>query len=224
MKSCDITVIMPAYNAGPYILQAIESIKKQSLGGEAQMIVIDDGSTDQTAAQLQENSSLTLLKKPNGGAASARNMGLRQKLRKYVYFLDADDLAQVDAFLTLGRSLEEDRDLGAVFGLAEDFISPELSEEQKKTLYPRLSAYSGILPGCSLIRSEVFEQIGMFDETLSSGEVIDWMLRLRNSGLKSISLPVVTLKRRLHMHNTGRLQREQERRNYAAILRRRLSK
>ena len=110
------------------------------------------------------------------------------------------------------------------FGKAEDFISPELTEVEKAELKPRTAPYGGVLPGCSLIRKSVFDAIGMFDDTMKSGETVAWQMKLRDAGIKTAQIPMVTLKRRLHLTNTGRVQQKQEMANYAALLRKRMRK
>ena len=81
-----------------------------------------------------------------------------------------------------------------------------------------------MLPGCSLIKRQVFETVGLFDDTMKSGETVAWLLKLRDAGIKSVQLPTVTLTRRLHLTNTGRTQQKQEMANYAALLRKRMMK
>ena len=68
-------------------------------------------------------------------------------------------------------------------------------------------------------RKKVFETAGLFSEELKSGETIEWMIRMQRKQLKIVKIGVVTLKRRIHLNNTGRKKREEEIKNYAAILR-----
>lgn len=217
-----LSVIIPAYQAEKYIAQAVASVRQQNWPGEMEIIVIDDGSADQTVA-VAENLNVKVLRKSQGGAASARNMGLRTATGDLILLLDADDMltpgsldAMYDA-LTAGQ-------VNAVFSMAEDFISPELTDAQKAELKPRPTAYGGVLPGCSLIRREVFDTIGLFDDTMKSGETVAWQMKLRDAGIKTVQIPTVTLRRRLHLTNTGRLHQKQEMANYAALLRKRMKK
>ncbi len=216
-----LSVIIPAYEAEKYIAQAVDSVRKQGWEGERQIIVIDDGSSDQTA-QVARELGVQVLCKTQGGAASARNAGLKASTGDLILLLDADDVLTDGALQAMYEALTNGAD--AVFAMAEDFISPELSDGQKAELKPRPGPYGGVLPGCSLIRRRVFDAVGVFDDTMKSGETVAWQLKLRDAQIKTVQLPVVTLKRRLHLTNTGRLHQKREMADYAALLRRRMKR
>ena len=216
-----LSVIIPAHQAEKYIAQAVASVQAQNWAGQTEIIVIDDGSADNTAAAA-EALGLQVIRKVQGGAASARNAGLRVAAGALILLLDADDVLTEGALDAMYAAMQDGVD--GVFAMAEDFISPELSDAQKAELKPRPTAYGGVLPGCSLIRKIVFETIGLFDDTMKSGETVAWQLKLRDAGIKTTQIPFVTLKRRLHLTNTGRTQQKQEMANYAALLRKRMRK
>ena len=217
-----LSVIIPAHQAEKYITQAVASVRQQNWLGEMEIIVIDDGSKDRTA-EVAETLEVKLLRKEQGGAASARNMGLRAASGDLVLLLDADDVLRPGSLDAMYAALTENK-AEAVFSMAEDFISPELTEKEKAELKPRPAAYGGVLPGCSLIHRQVFDTIGLFDDTMKSGETVAWQMKLRDAGIKTAQIPTVTLQRRLHLTNTGRLHQKQEMANYAALLRQRMKK
>lgn len=217
-----LSVIIPAYQAEKYIAQAVASVRAQNWPGQVQILVIDDGSRDNTAAAAQAL-GVQVLRKTQGGAASARNEGLKLATGQLILLLDADDVLTEGALAAMADAMAENG-TDAVFAMAEDFISDELTDAQKSELRPRTAPYSGVLPGCSLIKRQVFETVGLFDDTMKSGETVAWLLKLRDAGIKSVQLPTVTLKRRLHLTNTGRTQQKQEMANYAALLRKRMMK
>jgi glycosyltransferase involved in cell wall biosynthesis len=93
MNTPEISVVMPAYNAEKYIAESIESILNQSFS-QWELIIIDDGSTDNTAeivAKFQSDKRIKLIKQANGGVSSARNAGINAASGNYITFLDADD-------------------------------------------------------------------------------------------------------------------------------------
>lgn len=221
MSELSISVIIPAYNAKVYLPEAVASVRAQQGVKIAEIIVIDDGSSDGTAS-CAESLQCRVIQKERGGAATARNLGVEAATGELIAFLDADDVFAEGALSALTAPFCDGGETAAVFGKAEDFISPELTEEQRDRLSARPDAYGGILPGCSLVRRSVFDEIGLFDTSLRSAETVAWMMKLRESGLATAEIPMVTLRRRIHMTNTGRVNRLQEMQNYAAILRKRI--
>ena len=217
-----LSVIIPAYNAEKYLEEAVSSVRAQHWEGETEILVINDGSTDATA-EVGGKLGCFVLNKERGGAASARNTGIRVSGGAWMLLLDADDMLCPDALKSLYQPFTEKPETAAVFGRARDFISPELASEQQNVLQTRDGSYRGILPGCSLIRRKVFDQIGLFNESLQSGETVEWMMKLRSSGLETVMIETITLNRRIHLTNTGRVDRRQEMRNYAALLRKRMN-
>jgi glycosyltransferase involved in cell wall biosynthesis len=90
-----VSIVIPAFNAAPFIERTLRSACAQTHAA-IEILVVDDGSTDDTAALVERlaasDARITLFRKPNGGVASARNLGLQQARAEWVTFLDADDL------------------------------------------------------------------------------------------------------------------------------------
>lgn len=94
-----VTVIIPCYNQAAFLPEAVASLQAQTLGAW-ECLIVDDGSKDNTA-EVAANIALLeprvrLLQKPNGGSASARDLGLQQARGEYIQFLDADDTIAPD--------------------------------------------------------------------------------------------------------------------------------
>ena len=100
-KAFDLTIIVPVYNAQKHLRQCIESLVNQKTEYKYLVKFVDDGSTDSSAEILNEyclsNSNFQVIRKNNGGAASARNVGLENLNSNYVMFVDADDYISDDA-------------------------------------------------------------------------------------------------------------------------------
>jgi len=92
-----VSILIPAFNAAPWIAQTLDSALAQTWP-QIEILVVDDGSTDNTLdiARSYKNKSLRVISQPNAGAAAARNTGLRAALGDYIQFLDADDLLAPD--------------------------------------------------------------------------------------------------------------------------------
>lgn len=200
------SVVIPAYNAEPYIRQAIESALIQ-LGPDDRVIVVDDGSQDNTAAvvRLVIDPRVTLIcAKQNGGIATARNLALPHVQTDYLHFLDSDDLwpvGRMDAIETCINGEQPPPDV--ISGHIEHFYCDSLSESQRRkfSLPPRQGAS---LPGSVVLSRNVMRGIGLFDETLTSGEFIDWIVRVLQLKVHWVKLDAVFLRRRIHGANHTR--------------------
>src|SRR5215469_13559635 len=85
-----VSVIIPAFNPVVYLVDAVKSVIAQTFS-DWELLIVDDGSTE-ALPELPEDPRVTLLHKPNGGVASARNFGMDKAACELVAFLDADDL------------------------------------------------------------------------------------------------------------------------------------
>ncbi|SFP75946.1 Glycosyl transferase family 2 [Geopseudomonas sagittaria] len=106
-----ISVVIPAYNYARLLPRAVESVLPQ-LTDSCELLVVDDGSTDDTpqvlnALQAQYPGRFRAIRKTNGGASSARNLGIRESRGQYLVFLDADDELAADALAALSVHLRE---------------------------------------------------------------------------------------------------------------------
>jgi len=108
-----VSVIIPAYNAGKYIEKAVQSVLKQTYSN-IEIIVVNDGSTDNTLDVLSQFSGVKIISTPNKGVSHARNVGIEASIGEYISFLDADDELEYDAIDVLLKSvLKNDADICA---------------------------------------------------------------------------------------------------------------
>lgn len=113
-----ISVIMPAFNAGTYISEAINSVLKQN-HSNWELLIVNDGSTDNTESIIKSiaDPRIKYFKKENGGVSSARNLALQNMKGEYFCFLDADDTFPKDALETRLKPFEKDKNLFFVDGI-----------------------------------------------------------------------------------------------------------
>src|SRR5689334_18320889 len=113
-----VSVVVPAYNVSSYLAAALSSVECQSLGNY-QVLIVDDGSTDQTAeiatAFCQRDSRFQLLQKPNGGLSSARNYGIRHANGEYIALLDGDDTYHPDKLAVHVAKLDSFPEIGVTY-------------------------------------------------------------------------------------------------------------
>lgn len=218
-----VSVVIPVYNGEKYLGEAIRSVIEQTLRPN-EVIVVDDGSTD-NSAQIAESfvPHVKLIKKGNNGAASARNAGIMKSKGFYLAFLDADDLwlpnkleIQMD-FLTSNRHIE------ILFCKAIQFYSPDLSANTRIKIQIVENVLPYHVPGTVLLSKDSFLSIGLYNENYKTGETIDWYLRALDSDYKINTLNEVLLRRRIHSKNSSRLKKS-HRSDYIKIVRETLAR
>ncbi len=110
-----VSVIIPCYQQGRFLAEAIESVLAQS-HAEYEIIVVDDGSTDDTAEVAARYPEVRYLRQSNGGTSTARNLGIRESHGNYLVFLDADDILLPHALRTGISALAGRADCAMTFG------------------------------------------------------------------------------------------------------------
>jgi len=215
--TAQIGVVIPCYNAEPYIAAAIDSVLSQTLP-PSRVVVVDDGSTDASAEVARGfGDRISVVSRPNGGISAARNTGIAACDMPLLAFLDADDLWVESKLENQAAVLAGHPELDCVFGHAQQFISPELLPAQRERIACREDAMPARLASAMLVRREAFLKVGWFNEGLDIGETVDWLARADEQGLEGRILPEVMLKRRLHLSNSGVVKRS-ARSDYARVL------
>lgn len=217
-----ISIIIPVKNGANYIKQALEAIHKQNVNKE--IIIVDDGSTDNTGEIAKEYGCIVLRNEISQGPVKAKNKALKIATGNYIIFHDHDDIMETNTLRKLCTELEMNPVISAVMAKVKDFYSPELSEEEKKRTIIKSEPYYGLFTGAVLIRKSVFEKIGLFNDSVTAGEIIDWQSKMCANHLKIKKLDFVATNRRIHSSNFGKTQQKTEFKDYAALLRAKLRK
>jgi glycosyltransferase involved in cell wall biosynthesis len=181
-----VSVVIPAYNAAPWIAETIDSVLAQTFS-DFEVIVVDDGSTDETPNIVSSyEDSIRYLRKRNGGSASARNAGIRAAQGAYIAFVDADDLWMPQKLELQMDLLSNDIDLAWVY--SDAFVVEEKSDNVLYRAGEHVSLHAGdilrplvlhdFIPSPTpIVKREVFAVAGYFDESLRRSE--DWDMWLR---------------------------------------------
>lgn len=203
-----VSVIIPVYNCDRYLGKAIESVLKQTYQ-PLETIVIDDGSTDNSAEVARNfGASVQYHYQTQSGAATARNLGVEFVRGSFLAFLDADDFWVEDKLTRQIAIFASNPDLDIVFGHVQNFHSPELDETVKNKIHCPSELMPGYHPGTMLVKREVFERVGFFETHLKMGEFISWYSRATDLGVRVQMLPELLMWRRLHETNQGIRNRE----------------
>lgn len=199
-----VSVIIPLFNKEQFIEQTLQSVLNQSYKN-LECIIVDDGSTDNgpeiTRRFIEHNNlSWKLVSQPNAGQTKARNSGIRLSNSEYLAFLDSDDIwaptkiqSQVDTM---------NKNPGCVLVLSAYAIFGDRTKRPRVVRHKRskrmnsrwldMRGFGGGLESLGLVRRSTIDEIGMFDEELSTSSGLDLSLRLATCGevllLKRIGL------------------------------------
>lgn len=185
-----VSVVIPTYNRAHYLKVTIDNVLQQTYR-DFEVIVIDDGSTDDTPEALASyGDKIRAIRKANAGPAAARNTGIMDACGELIAFLDDDDLwdpRKLDVYVT---AFDQHPEVGAVYGNYQfidgdgRIVAPlEIEAESHfgkmpsgQVYYEFLSSFYGV-PATMMVRRECFARAGLFDPHCDSVE--DWDMWIR---------------------------------------------
>jgi len=181
-----ISVIIPVFNGERFIAEAIQSVLNQNYE-PLEIIVIDDGSTDGTADIVKIfEGNIRYFYQKNSGIAVARNAGVTKAKGDFITFIDADDVWAKNKLEIQTRLFENNPEAELVIGFL--VRSPFIGCEKLWTMNPE--SMKGIFAtqlGSTLIKNEVFQKVGLFDEEMQQAEDLDWLMRVREAGIRVLA-------------------------------------
>lgn len=205
-----VSIIIPTYNHGNYVLETLRSVFAQTFS-DYEVIVVNDGSPDQTAQLLQplmDEGRIRYIEQVNGGQAAARNRGLAEAKGKFIAFLDDDDLWPADKLAWQTDVLEKTNAVlvgGSVVHIREGCEGEHhptnvIGKITKEDLAGGAQFFS---PGQTLIRHEALKTVGGFDPSIWGADDYDLYLRLEQQGTLYIE-DKISLFYRLHAGNASK--------------------
>ena len=205
-KNLLVSVVIPVYNGSQYLAEAIESVLSQTYQ-PTELIIVDDGSTDNSAIIAQSYKQVHYIYQPNQGVSVARNTGLLAAQGGFIAFLDADDQWPAEKLNLQVEYLLNHPQVGFTITYQKITLEPGAAVPplfKKDLLYKEHPAY---VPSALMAQKTIFEQIGGFDPTyINAGEDIEWFSRAKDAGIPMAILPQTLLYRRMHNANIS-LQR-----------------
>ncbi|NWG13819.1 MAG: glycosyltransferase [Acidobacteria bacterium] len=218
-----VSVVIPAYNQARYLTEALQSVMIQTLG-DLEIILVDDGSTDQTAQIVKGISDprLRYIYQDNRGLSAARNTGMRSSSGEYLTFLDSDDLFLPSKLELLVRAMESHPEAGIAAGQAIPI--DDQGNRIGKVFTKRLPDYPAELllgnplhVGSVLLRRSWQQKVGYFDENLRSYEDWDMWLRLALAGCRAVWVPEPVSLYRFHGAQMTRLGSQMTEATFAVL-------
>ncbi|MFZ2447162.1 MAG: glycosyltransferase [Syntrophobacteraceae bacterium] len=181
-----ISVIIPTYNRAEPVIEAVESVLAQrDVPQGLEIIVVDDGSTDGTREALGRFSEgIRYIRRPHGGVSAARNQGIAESRGEYIAFLDSDDLWLPGKLSAQMRYFYENPE--AVLCQTEEIwmrggkrLNPRKHHKKPEgRCFPLLLERCLVSPSAVVIRRDLFDTVGLFDESLPACEDYDLWLRI----------------------------------------------
>jgi len=185
-----VSIIIPAYNQARFLSRSIESALQQT-HADVEVIVIDDGSTDETPAILSRYNSqprFKSIRQPNAGLPATRNRGIAEAIGDYLCFLDSDDFYAVEKCARQAELLDKSPELGFVYcdftqvdqqglPLTEQTSIAQLQRTLSGNIFPALMEGGYFPPHTAMIRRSVLDEVGAFDPELGGHADYDLWLR-----------------------------------------------
>jgi len=218
-----VSYIVPVFNGARYLAEALESILRQTLQ-PLEVIVVDDGSTDDTAEIARRyEGRIVYVPQAHAGQSAARNHGIQMTRGELIAFLDADDLVDPRKLERQVARFDARPEMDLCQAYTRNFWSPDVPVEQRRDdpqwtrLQPRaLSTW--------LVRRSLLDRIGGFDVEMKFSETVEWYWRAREAGALIELLPEVLAYRRVHRDNLTRRHRDEQVDGLIAVLRTALAK
>jgi glycosyltransferase involved in cell wall biosynthesis len=179
------SIIIPSYNRGHILPQAITSVLNQTYSNW-ELIIVDDGSTDNTSIVMNNfiDIRINYLKKENGGVCSARNYGVNFSKGEYLVFLDSDDFVSKDWLQHFYEKIVIDSNLDPDIicsGLERVNLKTNESVFVKPTDHGNGAiGWAVVIPGSFSVKKEFLIETGLFDEKITYGENTELFMRFRS--------------------------------------------
>lgn len=199
----EITVVMATRNAAAFVEEALHSIAIQRaspLVGSLQLLVIDAASTDGTQELVSSTAFATLQHQRGEGLWQAWNQAIEQVTTPWIAMLDSDDCWEPGALAAHLEAIANQPAALVSIGRTRFVLD---GSELPKGIRPALlkGSHRGPIPGATLFRQEVFEQLGLFAPANSTLSDVAWFARLRQEGIAVAEPEALVLTKRIHANN-----------------------
>ena len=195
-----VTVAIATLNSQPYFKQCLQSLLSQSYR-DFDVVVVDGGSSDGTLEMVSLLPNAKLVLQSGRGLAAAWNEGIAHCSTPYIGFLDSDDWWEPTALSSHMSGLLSDANLDYSTGMFRFFAEDPgaLPYGFKPSLLDGL--HQALMPGCFVGKRDLFDSIGLFDESLSVALDIQWFHDLKLSSARRYELDAHVLNKRVHLSN-----------------------
>lgn len=195
-----VSVVIAVRNGDEFLAAAIESALAQTRACR-EIIVVDGNSSDRSPEIARSYPQVTLLAQRSQGFAGAWNEGIRAARGSMIAILDSDDLWDPRKIELQVRALTARPECGFAMSATRFLRMPGAPLPPGYERVDLEASHSAPIPSAMLARRAVFDQVGLFDESLRMASDIEWFRKARDMGIASISMPEALLQRRIHGSN-----------------------
>ena len=185
MLKPEFSIIIPTYNRSLTIARSLDSVLNQVYKAK-EIIVVDDGSTDDTVELVKKYDSAIYRFQYNQGVCSARNLGAEVASGDWLVFLDSDDELHPFALKEFAKNITNNLVLKSGFVLVKD--------DKEELFLPSINKYVGHIPGSFAISKILFQRIGGYDLNLKFAENTELFFRIEFLGVNPFIVPFATLR------------------------------
>lgn len=201
-----VSVIIPVFNGGRYLTAAIDSVLAQTYR-PVEVVVVDDGSTDNSADIARSYKNIHYVYQQNQGVAIARNTGLDAARGDYIALLDADDTWPAHKLKTQVNFLIQHPLTGYTIARIRNVIESGVTYPPQVMQHILREDQVGL--ATIVARKEVFSSVGGFDPRFGVTEDFEWFTRAKDAGIPMAILSEVLLLRRIHEANISLVRFEE---------------
>jgi len=204
-----VSIIIPVYNSERYVGDAINSALQQTYQNKEIIVLVDGGSEDNSLSVIKSYlPKVNIHQHSHVKIGAARNLGVKNSTGDFIAFLDSDDLWERDKLTLQMKEFSDDPDLEVCFGYFKSFLSPDLEDEMKLKRHCPSEAQPGHLASTTIIKCNVFEKVGLFDEEFKLSDFVGWYTRAKMMNITMKTIPQTVSNRRIHSSNTGIRERK----------------
>ena len=198
--STSVSVLVAVYDNARYVRAALASALAQTRPAD-EIIVVDDGSHDDSAAIAEATPGVRTIREVHRGVAPTRNIALTHARGDLIAWLDSDDLWTPDKLAVQVAYMEAHPEVGMTFTHQRLFFEPGV-ERPYWVREEMIGAESLVVGTCSMVaRASLFASVGGFDPAKTPADDTDWIFRARSAGVQLATLPEALLLRRVHATN-----------------------
>jgi len=205
-----ISIILPVYNGDKHLNDAIESVIRQNYN-PLEIILVDDGSTDNTRKIAKQFPQVRYFYQENSGPAASRNKAIQAATGEWFAFIDADDLWPEKSLQLQLQQRASHPTAEIIMGFTQIICATQPNHTDQDQNAEVADPFLSLLLGSALIHKHAFEKNGLFDETLKFSEDVDWFLRARENDIHMTTHKNVTQYYRKHDQNMTRAKNSAKR-------------